>query len=154
MKALVRLPGGVPKEFRKSVWLNLSKQYITEINLDWHKVRRAAFNDRSNPDDHELGIQIVKDLHRTGCSSFSGSDNEQDRALLKRVLLAFARYNKTVGYCQGFNIIVAQILEIVDKKEEDALMCMVSKKIKKDGCTYFPLCLVENNPKIIYTQQR
>lgn len=122
MKALVRLPGGVPKEFRKSVWLNLSKQYIKDINLDWNKVRRIAFNDRSNPDDHELGIQIVKDLHRTGCSNV---DNEQDRALLKRVLLAFARYNKSVGYCQGFNIIAAQILEIVDKKEEDALMCMI-----------------------------
>ena len=61
-------------------------------------------------------------MHRTGCSNV---DNEQDRALLKRVLLAFARYNKSVGYCQGFNIIAAQILEIVDKKEEDALMCMV-----------------------------
>ena len=88
-------------------------------------MRRIAFNDRSNPDDDELGIQIVKDLHRTGCSTFSGDDSEQDRALLKRVLLAFARYNKTIGYCQGFNIIAALILEIVDKKEEDALMCMI-----------------------------
>jgi hypothetical protein len=105
--------------------LNLSQKYIKDINLDWNKVRRIAFNDRSNPDDDELGIQIVKDLHRTGCSAFSGDDNEQDRALLKRVLLAFARYNKSVGYCQGFNIIAALILEIVDKKEEDALMCMI-----------------------------
>jgi hypothetical protein len=88
-------------------------------------VRRIAFNDRSNPDDDELGIQIVKDLHRTGCSTFSGQENDQDRALLKRVLLAFARYNKSVGYCQGFNIIAALILEIVDKKEEDAFMCMI-----------------------------
>ncbi|CAF0808804.1 unnamed protein product [Brachionus calyciflorus] len=125
MQALVRLPGGVPKEFRKSIWLNLSKQYIKDLNIDWNKTRRAAFNDRSNPDDDELGIQIVKDLHRTGCSAFSGHENEQDRALLKRVLLAYARYNKSVGYCQGFNIIAALILEIVEKKEEDALMCMI-----------------------------
>ena len=87
---------------------------------------RCAFNDRSNPDDDELGIQIVKDLHRTGCSAFSGHDNEQDRALLKRVLLAFARYNKSVGYCQGFNIIAALILEIVEKCEEDAFMYVVN----------------------------
>jgi hypothetical protein len=149
MKALTRLPGGVPKEFRKSVinyyflniyclnnelglfefclkiWLNLSKNYIKELNLDWNKVRRVVFNERSNPDDDELGIQIVKDLHRTGCSAFSGHENEQDRALLKRVLLAYARYNKSVGYCQGFNIIAALILEIVDKKEDDALICMI-----------------------------
>jgi hypothetical protein len=88
-------------------------------------VRRIAFNDRSNPDDDELGIQIVKDLHRTGCSTFSGHENDRDRALLKRVLLAYARYNKSVGYCQGFNIIAALILEIVEKKEDDALMCMI-----------------------------
>lgn len=90
-------------------------------------MRRIAFNERSNPDDDELGIQIVKDLHRTGCSTFSGraDENDRDRALLKRVLLAYARYNKSVGYCQGFNIIAALILEIVDKREEDALKCMI-----------------------------
>lgn len=103
----------------------MSKKYIQDLNLDWNRTRRAAFNDRSNPDDDELGIQIVKDLHRTGCSAFSGQENEQDRALLKRVLLAYARYNKSVGYCQGFNIIAALILEIVERKEEDALMCMI-----------------------------
>jgi hypothetical protein len=107
------------------LWLNLAQKYISDLNIDWNKVKRAAFNDRSNPDDDELGIQIVKDLHRTGCSTFSGHENERDRALLKRVLLAFARYNKSIGYCQGFNIIAALILEIVDKKEEDALICMI-----------------------------
>lgn len=39
--------------------------------------------------------------------------------------MAYARYNKSVGYCQGFNIIAALILEIVDKREEDALKCMI-----------------------------
>jgi hypothetical protein len=107
------------------LWLNLAQKYINDLGIDWPKVKRAAFNDRSNPDDDELGIQIVKDLHRTGCSAFSGHENERDRALLKRVLLAFARYNKSVGYCQGFNIIAALILEIVEKREEDALMCMI-----------------------------
>lgn len=103
----------------------MSKKYIQDLDIDWNRTRRVAFNDRTNPDDDELGIQIVKDLHRTGCSAFSGHENDQDRALLKRVLLAYARYNKSVGYCQGFNIIAALILEIVDRKEEDALMCMI-----------------------------
>ena len=45
-----------------------------------------------------LGVQIVKDLYRTGsCRLLSPSD---DRAALKRVLLAYARWNKEVGYCQ------------------------------------------------------
>lgn len=105
--------------------MNLAKNYINDKNIEWDKTCRFAFNDRSNPDDDELGIQIVKDLHRTGCSAFSGNENEFDRAMLKRVLLAYARYNKQIGYCQGFNIIAAFILEIVDKKEEDALLIMI-----------------------------
>jgi hypothetical protein len=105
--------------------VNLGNQYIKDKNIDWNKTKRFAFNDRSNPDDDELGVQIVKDLHRTGCSAFSGNDNEYDRSLLKRVLLGYARYNKQIGYCQGFNIIAAFILEIVDKNEEDALLIMI-----------------------------
>ena len=63
-----------------------------------------------------------KDLHRTGCDLFSGADASVNQALLKQVLLAFARWNKGVGYCQGFNILAAVILEVVEWKVEEALM--------------------------------
>ncbi|XP_042577611.1 TBC1 domain family member 30 isoform X4 [Cyprinus carpio] len=86
---------------------------------------RFAFNDHSNPDDDTLGIQIVKDLHRTGCSSYCGQEAEQDRVVLKRVLLAYARWNKTVGYCQGFNVLAALILEVTEGNEGDALKVMI-----------------------------
>ena len=62
-----------------------------------------------------------QDLHRTGCSGFSGQENDEDRAILKRVLLGYARWNKRVGYCQGFNVIAALLLEVMDRKEDDAL---------------------------------
>ena len=62
-----------------------------------------------------------QDLHRTGCQGFNGDNSENERACLKRVLLAYARWNKRVGYCQGFNIIAALILDVVDRCEEDAL---------------------------------
>lgn len=48
-----------------------------------------------------------------------------NQALLKQVLLAFARWNKSVGYCQGFNILAAVILEVVEWKVEEALMVMI-----------------------------
>ncbi|KAM5251374.1 TBC1 domain family member 30 isoform 6-T6 [Hipposideros larvatus] len=86
---------------------------------------RFTFNERSNPDDDSMGIQIVKDLHRTGCSSYCGQEAEQDRVVLKRVLLAYARWNKNVGYCQGFNILAALILEVVEGNEGDALKIMI-----------------------------
>jgi len=64
---------------------------------------------------------LPQDLHRTGCSGFSGEDNEAERAVLKRILLAYARWNKAVGYCQGFNVIAALLLDVMERKEADAL---------------------------------
>ncbi|KAL4625016.1 TBC1 domain family member 30-like [Arapaima gigas] len=125
LKAVARLPTGIPKEWRKRVWLTLADQYLHSISIDWEKTLRFAFNDRSNPDDDSLGIQIVKDLHRTGCSSYCGQEGEMDRVVLKRVLLAYARWNKAVGYCQGFNVLAALILEVTEGNEGDALKVMI-----------------------------
>ncbi|XP_035530187.1 TBC1 domain family member 30 isoform X1 [Morone saxatilis] len=125
LKAVARLPTGIPKEWRKRVWLTLADQYLHTISIDWEKTLRFAFNERSNPDDDSLGIQIVKDLHRTGCSSYCGQEGEQDRVVLKRVLLAYARWNKSVGYCQGFNVLAALILEVTEGSESDALKVMI-----------------------------
>ncbi|XP_077194817.1 TBC1 domain family member 30 isoform X3 [Paroedura picta] len=125
LKAVARLPTGIPKEWRRKVWLTLADHYLRSIAIDWDKTMRFAFNDRSNPDDDSMGIQIVKDLHRTGCSSYCGQEAEQDRVVLKRVLLAYARWNKSVGYCQGFNILAALILEVMEGNEGDALKIMI-----------------------------
>nr|XP_019965359.1 PREDICTED: TBC1 domain family member 30 isoform X2 [Paralichthys olivaceus] len=125
LKSVARLPTGIPKEWRKRVWLTLADQYLHTISIDWDKTLRFAFNERSNPDDDSLGIQIVKDLHRTGCSSYCGQEGEQDRVVLKRVLLAYARWNKSVGYCQGFNVLAALILEVTEGDESDALKVMI-----------------------------
>ncbi|XP_053319376.1 TBC1 domain family member 30-like isoform X2 [Spea bombifrons] len=125
LKAVARLPTGIPKEWRQRVWLNLADHYLHSISIDWEKTLRFTFNERSNPDDDSMGIQIVKDLHRTGCSSYCGQEAEQDRVVLKRVLLAYARWNKSVGYCQGFNILAALILEVMDGNEGDALKIMI-----------------------------
>ncbi|XP_063762157.1 TBC1 domain family member 30 isoform X2 [Eleginops maclovinus] len=125
LKSVARLPTGIPKEWRKRVWLTLADQYLHTISIDWDKTLRFAFNERSNPDDDSLGIQIVKDLHRTGCSSYCGQEGEQDRVVLKRVLLAYARWNKSVGYCQGFNVLAALILEVTEGHESDALKVMI-----------------------------
>ena len=48
-------------------------------------------------------------------------ETPEERAVLKRVLLAYARWNKAVGYCQGFNVVAALILQVMDRCEEDAL---------------------------------
>lgn len=68
-----------------------------------------------------VSVWFAQDLHRTGCSSYCGQEGEQDRVVLKRVLLAYARWNKAVGYCQGFNVLAALILEVTEGSESDAL---------------------------------
>lgn len=43
------------------------------------------------------------------------------QALLKRVLLAYARWNKEVGYCQGLNVLAALLLEVMNRSEVESL---------------------------------
>lgn len=44
-----------------------------------------------------------------------------NQAKLKKILLGYARWNPEVGYCQGFNMLGALILQVMDKNEADAL---------------------------------
>lgn len=103
------------------MWITIANRYIAQLPLEWDKYKKLLLNDHLNPEEEALGMQIVKDLHRTGCSGFCGENNERERHVLKRVLLAYARFRPSVGYCQGFNIIAAVLLDVVDKEEEDAL---------------------------------
>jgi hypothetical protein len=142
MKMVAQLSGGIPPEFRRRLWLTLADRHLAARSIDWPKVERNCFSEWSHPTDAELGVQIVKDLHRTGCSLFCGKDGQENQALLKRVLLAYARWNKAVGkwrtlrsrvrsnrwvlgYCQGFNMLAALILQVTDKCETEALKLMI-----------------------------
>ena len=52
--------------------------------------------------------------------------------MLQRVLLAYARWNNKVGYCQGFNVIAAVILDVMERQEDCALKVRLFKKVKAD----------------------
>ncbi|GIY19559.1 TBC1 domain family member 30 [Caerostris darwini] len=125
MKMVARLPDGIPPDFRKQLWLTLAKKHLDSKNIDLKRAFSVCLSEKSDPEDAELGTQIIKDLHRTGCSPFSGDVAEQNQSHLKRVLLAYARWNPGVGYCQGFNMLAAIVLEVVDWVEEDALIVMI-----------------------------
>ncbi|XP_049866295.1 uncharacterized protein LOC126366994 isoform X2 [Pectinophora gossypiella] len=125
MRLVARLPAGVPQHFRKKLWLNLAERHLNARGIDWPAAERACFRGTAMPDDEELGAQILKDLHRTGCSLFCGTEGRENQAMLRRVLLAYARWNKDVGYCQGFNMLAAIILEVMEKSESDSLKVMI-----------------------------
>ncbi|RWS21657.1 TBC1 domain family member 30-like protein, partial [Leptotrombidium deliense] len=125
MRMVARLPGGIPNEFRCKLWSTLADRHVQCRRIRWSSTLKFCLNEKTNPDDDALGEQIVKDLHRTGCSLFSGEESEQNQALLKQVLLAFARWNKDVGYCQGFNMLAAIILEVMHWDVEHSLKVMI-----------------------------
>lgn len=60
MKMVARLPGGMPPEFRKKLWLALSDKHIQTRGFDWTKEEVKCLSDQWRTDDEELGIQIVK----------------------------------------------------------------------------------------------
>lgn len=42
-------------------------------------------------------------------------------AFIQNLMIINFRWNKDVGYCQGFNMLAAIILEVMDKSESDSL---------------------------------
>lgn len=67
-------------------------------------------------------IQIDKDLHRT----FPDHPimNAEGRAVLRRILAAYAVRNPEVGYCQGENFLAAAFMILFN--EEDAFWCLAA----------------------------
>ncbi|XP_055524846.1 uncharacterized protein LOC129718267 isoform X2 [Wyeomyia smithii] len=125
MKMVARLPGGIPPDFRRKLWMALSDRYLQTKKINWEQESKTYLSEQSNEDDEELGIQIVKDLHRTGSSLCTGPSGAVNQAKLKRVLLGYSRFNPEVGYCQGFNMLGALILQVMDKNEIDSMKVMI-----------------------------
>lgn len=87
--------------FISQLWLALADRHLHTSGIDWNKEQAKCLSEGTwLDDDEELGIQIVKDLHRTGSSLFSGPNGTINQAKLRSVLLGYARWNPTVGYCQ------------------------------------------------------
>lgn len=60
MKMVARLPGGIPADFRRKLWIALAEKHLQARGVNWAKEEKVCFNEWTNPDDSELGIQIVK----------------------------------------------------------------------------------------------
>ena len=72
-------------------------------------------------------LSSLQDLHRTGCELFSGQDAEQNQALLKQVLLAYARWNTSVGYCQ-----VRRLPPVISQRR----LTLLTAGVQHLGCRY------------------
>lgn len=105
--------GGVPVAYRAKVWSECSG--ATMLRIPGYYDDLVAQNGEG--DDVAVVSQIEMDIHRTL------TDNIFFRkgpgvGKLNEVLLAYSRRNRDVGYCQGMNLIAANLLLIMPSAED------------------------------------
>ncbi|KAF3442070.1 hypothetical protein FNV43_RR15986 [Rhamnella rubrinervis] len=123
LECLVR--GGVPKDLRGEVWQAFVGVKARRIERYYHDL--LANTGESKDDDDSSGVprkwkrQIEKDIPRT----FPGHPalDENGRDSLRRLLLAYARHNPSVGYCQAMNFFAGLFLLLMP--EENAFWTLV-----------------------------
>jgi hypothetical protein len=107
VKRLIR--GGVPPELRGKVWYLLSgapKLKTTASQLEQYP---SLLSQLPSLEGSQISGDIDKDLMRT-FPDLIREDDEVALLTLRRVLMAYAIRNPTVGYCQSMNYICALLL--------------------------------------------
>ncbi|KAJ0877047.1 putative Rab-GTPase-TBC domain-containing protein [Helianthus annuus] len=124
LESLVR--GGVPRDLRGEAWqafVGVKARRVESYYQDLLHGGDASSDGSSGrvPVPEICKKQIEKDLQRT----FPGHPalNEEGRNSLRRLLLAYARHNPAVGYCQGMNFFAAMLLLMMP--EENAFWTLV-----------------------------
>ena len=131
-KALLksRTRKGIPDSLRGYVWqlfANKDKYYDKDLYQNLEK----------EPVKEELEIVIIKDLDRTFplCQFFREKYGNGQRKLYK-VLSAYSKYNKNVGYVQGMGFITAIFLIYMDEESSFYMLHCLMKKYKLEGLYY------------------
>eukprot|EP00658_Telonema_sp_P-2_P054831 TRINITY_DN4360_c0_g1_i4.p1 TRINITY_DN4360_c0_g1~~TRINITY_DN4360_c0_g1_i4.p1 ORF type:complete len:848 (-),score=247.34 TRINITY_DN4360_c0_g1_i4:342-2885(-) len=117
--------GGIPTQFRPSVWLvSTGANMIKEANPNLYaELVEAIDRDSQQGLMPQVYDQVAKDLYRSIPNNiYFRSANAHCFGALKRVLLAYALHNMSVGYCQGMNVLCSMLLLIMT--EEDAFFML------------------------------
>ncbi|XP_065856120.1 uncharacterized protein [Euphorbia lathyris] len=126
LEFLVR--GGVPKDLRGEVWqafigvkARRVERYYEELVAEESDADKNEDNSNSAGAFRKWKRQIEKDIPRT----FPGHPalDEHGRDSLRRLLLAYARHNPSVGYCQAMNFFAGLLLLLMP--EENAFWAFV-----------------------------
>ncbi|ESQ52365.1 hypothetical protein EUTSA_v10016235mg [Eutrema salsugineum] len=126
LEVLVRL--GVPKDLRGEVWqafVGVKARRVEGYYQDLLAQITDSDETKEHPSSSEIQRkwkkQIEKDIPRT----FPGHPalNENGRDSLRRILLAYACHNPSVGYCQAMNFFAGLLLLLMP--EENAFWTLV-----------------------------
>lgn len=105
--------GGIPVALRAKIWSECSGAAAMRIPGYYDDLVGQS----EAEDDPTVVSQIQMDIHRTLTDNifFRKGPGVQK---LNEVLLAYSRRNKDVGYCQGMNLITANLLLIMPSAED------------------------------------
>ncbi|KAK8510704.1 hypothetical protein V6N12_067154 [Hibiscus sabdariffa] len=118
--------GGVPKDLRGELWqafVGVKARRVERYYDDLLAKENHDADQHSNSSGvfEKWRMQIEKDIPRT----FPGHPalNDHGRDSLRRLLLAYARHNPSVGYCQAMNFFAGLLLLLMP--EENAFWTLV-----------------------------
>ncbi|XP_077513561.1 growth hormone-regulated TBC protein 1-like [Amblyomma americanum] len=103
---------GIPREHRKQVWMALSG--AAAMQSEERGLYQSLLQQNRKPDLVET-IQI--DVPRTFPDNVYFHGGGQQQQSLFNVLVAYAHFNRGVGYCQGLNFIVGLLLLATEDEE-------------------------------------
>lgn len=105
--------GGIPVDFRAKIWSECSG--ATALRIPGYYDDLVAQSE--DEDDPTAISQIEMDIYRTLTDNIFFRVGPGVKKL-KEVLVAYSRRNKDVGYCQGMNLIAANLLLIMPSAED------------------------------------
>jgi len=116
------LLGGIPVAYRAKIWAECSGARALRVP-GYYDSLVARTKDPSGGDgtgdvDPTTAAQIAADIPRTLTDNVFFRPGRPGVARLREVLLAYSLRNPSVGYCQGMNLVVANLLLIVPSAEE------------------------------------
>jgi len=112
--------GGVPVAYRAKIWTECCGAKAMRVPGYYDDI----VNRPEDQDDAQIVLQIKADITRTLTDNIffrKGPGVEK----LNEVLLAYARRNPEVGYCQGMNLVTANLL-LITPTAEDAFWILVA----------------------------
>ncbi|KAL8140727.1 hypothetical protein V2J09_006748 [Rumex salicifolius] len=131
LEFLVR--GGVPKHLRGEIWQAFTgvqtryvdKYYQNLVSSEMDSGNKKGQNGSININDHHVPEKIKKQIEKDLSRTFPGHPalTEDGRNSLRRILIAYARHNPSVGYCQAMNFFAGLFLLLMP--EENAFWALV-----------------------------
>ena len=101
---------GTPKIYRKKLWLLCSGAKNDKIENPQYYQKLVELSKDVNS---LYSKQIEKDLKRT---FLNNNINEEKINQLRRVLISYSIRNSSIGYCQGLNFIVNNLIEVLENE--------------------------------------